>query len=145
MINGGFNALRHMMSWSTHGGCDSSTWCMMSRPTHTPTMPSQSNTGTVVGPRYISVVREAAKHAPISDLKKSACSALHIFETTQVCTRKNNWSYLALGLSFTAYYRYLRKTKRHTNDFVTINASLSLLFGARLKWSIQRIGYLRKC
>ena len=57
--------------------------------THLPySMPSQSN--TVIEPLDIFVVREAAMRAPISELKKAACSALHIVETTQVCTRKNH-------------------------------------------------------
>ena len=94
----------------------------------------------------LSVVNEAAVLAPIAELKKAACTALVIFKTTQVCTRKNNRSYQStcIGLSFTAY-RSLRK-KKHTNNLATIQVGLSLPFGARLRRQrIQRNGYLQKC
>ena len=52
---------------------------------------------------------------------------------------------LVLRVSFTSY-RYLRKTKRHTNDLSTSQASLSLPFGVRLRRRrIQIIAYLMKC
>ena len=40
------------------------------------------------GSLILSVVKEAAMLAPIAELKKAACSALLIFKTTQVSTRK---------------------------------------------------------
>ena len=99
------------------------------------------------GSLILSVVKEAATLAPIAELKKAACSALLIFKTTQVSTRKNNRSYhpTCPGLSFTSY-RSLRKTKRHTNDLASILAGLSLPFGARLRRrKIRRNGYPQKC
>ena len=62
------------------------------------------------------------------------------FKTTQVWTRKSTRT----RIEFTVY-KWLRKTKRHTNDLATIQAGSSLLpFGARLRRRrIQRNGYLR--
>jgi hypothetical protein len=42
------------------------------------------------GSLILSIVKEAAAFAPIEELKNAACSALLIFKTTQVWTRKNN-------------------------------------------------------
>jgi hypothetical protein len=44
----------------------------------------------------VSVVKEAAMLAPIAELKKAACSALLIFNTIQVRTRKNTSPELSL-------------------------------------------------
>ena len=90
-----------------------STHCLYYLPTYDTTMSSQSKgkkkkTATSVfelpginwreNPQegsslILSVLKEAAMLAPIATLKQAACSALLIFKTTQVCTRKNNESY----------------------------------------------------
>lgn len=47
------------------------------------------------GPSLIlSAVKEAATLAPFAELKKVACTALLVYKTAQVWTRKNQWHVL---------------------------------------------------
>jgi len=96
----------------------------------------------------LSVVKEAATFAPFAELKHAASVALFILQTIQVWTRKNHGTYYSTCGSRADFTisRQSSKIKRHTNDLVTIQSGLSLLFGARIERpKLQMIGYLRRC
>ena len=96
----------------------------------------------------LSVVEEVAMSAPIAELKKAARTALLVYKTAQVWTRKTNGTYCMSRSEFTVCRRSRKPvTKWHTNDdLATIQTGSSLPFGARLRMRrIHRNGYLRKC
>ena len=81
----------------------------------------------------------------------NAC-ALSRVETGCCCSPSHHSNYPGIQLNrlmapmTQTLYRQSRKTKKHTNDLVTIQRRLSSLFGARIKrQNPQRNGYLQIC